>query len=86
MAAIGRLTIEAISGSIKRQLIEHEFKLDEAYRKAEGSFDITLKAKVTPSKGGNEIQTSISFVAEKISDTVKFHVDEEQRSLFEDQQ
>lgn len=86
MLTIGEKTIAKTVQMLERHLRDYKKDMNEAYLKAEGPLDVTLKAKYSaPQNGdGTKIDTSITFVAEKIKDSMKATVDEKQRELFDD--
>jgi len=84
--AIGPLVINAISASLKELMGENVVSMDKAYLNADGPLDITLKAKIKPTKFGSEVNTSISFVAEKITGSATFDISEDQMDLFEEEE
>ncbi len=81
---IGDKTIDICNVLLGRLLNEHKDELNEAYLKAEDSLDVSLKLKISPITNGNKVKADLSFVAEKIKDSVSGEVSEDQMVLGED--
>jgi hypothetical protein len=86
MRTIGVKTVGMITNSINLLLTETIDDLDKAYLKSEGPLAITISVKLKPDEnltGSVEIDTSVSFVLEKVKATMANTVNENQLELFD---
>ncbi len=78
---IGLKTIDACVFVISELLRSHQTELNDAYLRADNSLKISLALKISPDADGHIVEGSISFVAEKIKDTLEKKVYEKQLEL-----
>ena len=83
MAAIGKKVIEETGFMLMGHLNDYQDKIDTAYHDCDDDLTVTLKAKYSPAGSAVNIDTSISFVAEKVTAKASRVVDEKQMSLLE---
>lgn len=84
---IGPMTIAEIERTIEALFAEHAENINEAYLKSddeEPSLSISISVKLEPGKSGIDIDTTMSFVVEKIKTKVVSHADEKQQNLFDE--
>lgn len=82
---IGKNIIGTIAGSVRALLMENLAELDQAYLKAEGPIDISLRVRLKPSvdvKGDVEVNTNLSFVLERVKADMGVTLSENQGLLF----
>lgn len=87
MAHVGKKVRQVILAQVEGLLKQHEKAIDEGYHMEEGSFTINLPVQLSESKsGGINVNTKINFVKERIKDSATTEVDEQQPSLFDQEQ
>lgn len=85
MARIGMKTVQEAGNLINALLQEHQEEIETAYNKTEAdSISISFSVKIKPGTKGNEINTTINFVSERVKDSASGTVDESQLSVFGD--
>jgi len=85
MARIGMKTVQEAGNLIAILLQEHQEAIEEAYLKTEAdSITINFTVKIKPGAKGNEINTTINFVSERVKDSASGTVDESQLNVFGD--
>jgi hypothetical protein len=67
------------------QLSDYQNYVDRAFQENNEILDINLKIKLSMNKEKFKIQTDISFISEKIKDSLTRWWDPNQRQLFEDE-
>lgn len=82
--AIGEITLIKAAKMVEDILLENIGAIDKAYLHSDEAFDIGLKVRLAESKAGVRIDTSISFVSERVRDKHTAYCDEAQGSLFSD--
>lgn len=79
----GKTAIKTICESIKVLMEEHQDDLIRAYGNADKALNVSVGAKIEPHEQAEfKITTSISFVAERITDNTVDFVDDDQQELF----
>ena len=78
MAKIGPRTIHLIKEQIEHLIDEYSYSIDDAYLRADKDLTVSIAVKLTPDNKGTKVKTTISFVAEKISDEMTVVFDENQ--------
>ena len=80
---VGRQTIETATDLVGSLLSMHQDDIDKAFLSAEGQFSISLKIIMKPSdNGGIDVDAGISFVTDRVKDSVMRNVQEGQEGLF----
>lgn len=75
-------TIDKASELLAGTLKTYQLDLDKAFLKAEDALSVSLGLKFKPNNGRMEIETSIKFVTDQVSDKFKTLFDENQEELF----
>jgi hypothetical protein len=79
---ISNKTIEKASELLDATLKTYRLDIDKAFLKADDALSVSLGLKFKPSNGKMEIETSIKFVTDQVSDKFKTLFDENQEELF----
>jgi len=80
---IGERTIAEIGSQITGLLEDYQGKVNEAFLKSDAGLTISFSVSIAPAQNGFEVETGMSFTAEKIKDkTEKKIVSEVQIALF----
>ena len=80
---IGECTIAEIGSQVTGLLEDYQGKVNEAFLKSEAGLTISFSVNIAPAKNGFEVETGISFTAEKIKDkTLKKIISEIQLAMF----
>lgn len=84
MAKIGTETIDYMANQYRALLLEHQTEIDAAYLRLGGEdpLSISLTVKVSPGDNGNNVETNINCVTDRLKDKARGTVDEEQGKLF----
>ena len=84
MAKIGTETIDYMANQYRALLLEHQTEIDAAYLRLgdEDPLSISLTVKVSPGDNGNNVETNINCVTDRLKDKARGTVDEEQGELF----
>lgn len=82
---IGMKTRDEITRQVESLIEAHLSDLDHAYDRLEGALSISMTVKIKPADigEGNDIETSLTFVADKVKDMAVGRVDERQMTLEE---
>lgn len=80
---IGPKTLSVMSEMITGLLNGHTNEINQAYLNAEGKFSISLGIGVSEAKEGVKLETSMSFVSDRVKDKSIRVVDERQMELDE---
>jgi len=85
MQVIGKDVILTTENLIQELFAEHAHQINQAYINAEDSMSVSISAKYKPNAktGSIDVDVSMSFVLEKITDSRKDSVDEGQGKLYE---
>ena len=80
---IGNVTMGKIQDEIVNLLSTYHKSIDQAYIKSEDEIlSISLKVKLSPDDEKIKIEVGISFVSDKVKDSVTVYADEKQQVLF----
>lgn len=78
---IGEKTLKEGKSLLDGLIDKYREDINLAYLKAAGPLTIDLKLKFSPDDGGNKIEAGISFVTDKVKDSVSGKMDEDQMDL-----
>lgn len=83
---IGPITIAEIERTINSLLVLHATDIDVAFILSDDEkpmLSIALTVKLEPGKTGIDIDTTMTFVKDRVKDKVSSHADENQKNLFD---
>jgi hypothetical protein len=80
--SIGPKTIAAAKDMLGNLLVDYQEHINGAYLRGEGALKVDLSLKFNLDNGANNIDAGISFVSERIKDSVSCLADEFQGELF----
>lgn len=83
MDQIGSKTVNAIADGVVDVLEDHRNTINEAYLKLDGKLSLTITVAIGPDPDGNKCDIGLSFVKERVKDSVTRIVKEQQLEMFE---
>jgi len=83
---IGRNMLEAANGLIGNLLAKHMEEIDKAYLKADDTFSVDIKLKFKPAGDEISMEAGIEFITDKVKDSIKGQMSENQMDLFAEKQ